>query len=293
VRLFGRLIGIALLAIALIVPPTLAQPNQIIVATGVPNGTYAQFFTEISRVCPQPPLKGVASHGSVENLERVMNNSASLAFVQADVLFAKKLVEHDPLVESVRTFLVLYLEEIHILIKASNDSITKFSDLAGKKVGVYGGSTITSLILYATTGVQPGHTETYPGPDEAVQALGGAIDAVLGVGGKPLPWVESLDAKYKLIPFDQFEKVSKIYYPAIINYSNLNQPGGVGTIAVPSLLITRDYKIPGMVTPLLQLRSCIVKNLEVLRETVGDHPKWNQVNPAIKGPWPYFEGSSN
>jgi TRAP-type uncharacterized transport system substrate-binding protein len=71
VRLFGRLIGIALLAMALIVSPTFAQPNQIIVATGVPNGTYAQFFTEISRVCPQSPLKGVASHGSVENLERV------------------------------------------------------------------------------------------------------------------------------------------------------------------------------------------------------------------------------
>jgi hypothetical protein len=48
-----------------------------------------------------------------------------------------------------------------------------------------------------------------------------------------------------------------------------------------------------MVTPLLQLRSCIVKNLQVLRETVGNHPKWQQVNPDIKGPWPYFEGSSN
>jgi TRAP-type uncharacterized transport system substrate-binding protein len=222
-----------------------------------------------------------------------MNNAASLAFVQADVLFAKKIVEHDPQVDSVRTFLVLYLEEIHILTQASNDSITKFSDLAGKRVGVYGGSIITSLILFATTGVQPARSQTYPGPDEAVRALGGAVDAVLGVGGKPLPWVEALDAKYRLIPFDQFEKVSKIYYPAILNYSNLNQPGGVPTIAVPSLLITRDYKIPAMVTPLLQLRACIVKNLQVLRETVGNHPKWQQVNPDIKGPWPYFEGSNN
>ena len=292
-RLYGGFIAIALLAMALGVSPTSAQPQQIIVSTGVADGTYAQFFTQFSRVCPQPPLKGVASHGSVENLERVMNNAASLAFVQADVLFAKKLVEHDPQVDSVRTFLVLYLEEIHILTQASNDSIAKFSDLAGKRVGVYGGSIITSLILFAITGVQPARSQTYPGPDEAVQALGGAVDAVLGVGGKPLPWVEALDAKYRLIPFDQFEKVSKIYYPAVVNYSNLNQPGGVPTIAVPSLLITRDYKIPAMVTPLLQLRSCIVKNLQVLRETVGNHPKWQQVNPDIKGPWPYFEGSSN
>ena len=292
-RLFGGFVAIALLAMALGVSPTSAQPQQIIVSTGVADGTYAQFFTQFSRVCPQPPLKGVASHGSVENLERVMNNAASLAFVQADVLFAKKLVEHDPQVDSVRTFLVLYLEEIHILTQASNDSIAKFSDLAGKRVGVYGGSIITSLILFAITGVQPARSQTYPGPDEAVQALGGAVDAVLGVGGKPLPWVEALDAKYRLIPFDQFEKVSKIYYPAVVNYSNLNQPGGVPTIAVPSLLITRDYKIPAMVTPLLQLRSCIVKNLQVLRETVGNHPKWQQVNPDIKGPWPYFEGSSN
>ena len=292
-RLYGGFIAIALLAMALGVSPTSAQPQQIIVSTGVADGTYAQFFTQFSRVCPQPPLKGVASHGSVENLERVMNNAASLAFVQADVLFAKKLVEHDPQVDSVRTFLVLYLEEIHILTQASNDSIAKFSDLAGKRVGVYGGSIITSLILFAITGVQPARSQTYPGPDEAVQALGGAVDAVLGVGGKPLPWVEALNAKYRLIPFDQFEKVSKIYYPAVVNYSNLNQPGGVPTIAVPSLLITRDYKIPAMVTPLLQLRSCIVKNLQVLRETVGNHPKWQQVNPDIKGPWPYFEGSSN
>jgi len=38
----------------------------------------------------------------------------------------------------VRTFLVLYLGEIHLLAEASNMSITKFTDLADKWVGDYG-----------------------------------------------------------------------------------------------------------------------------------------------------------
>ena len=288
----GTFLAITLLALAMLAPPMSAQSQPIIVATGVADGTYARFFSDIARTCPQPPLQGVASEGSVENLERVMNNKANLAFVQADVLFAKRLVEHDPAVESVRAFLVLYLEEIHILIQSSDTTITKFSDLANKKVGVYGGSVITSLILFAVTDVHPASSQTFPGPDEAVQALGKGIDAVLGVGGKPLPWMEALEPKYKLVPFDQFEKVSKIYFPAILNYSNLNQPGGVRTIAVPSMLITRDYKIPKMVTPLLQLHSCIIKNLNVLRETTGNHPKWREVNPDNKISWPYLEGAS-
>jgi TRAP-type uncharacterized transport system substrate-binding protein len=289
---FGAFVAITLLTLAMVAPSIFAQSQSLIVATGVRDGTYARFFSDISKTCPRPPLRGVASQGSLENLERVMNNKANLAFVQADVLFAKKLIEHDPGVEVIRAYLVLYLEEIHILIESSNTTITKFSDLANKRIGVYGGSVITALILFGGTGIQPAKTQTFAGPFEAVHALGKDLDAVLGIGGKPLPWVEALDAKYKLVPFDQYEKVSKVYFPAILNYSNLDQPGGIRTIAVPSMLITRNYTMSSMVTPLVQLRSCIVQNLKVLRETTGYHPKWSEVNPENKINWPYLEAAN-
>src|SRR5262249_9190742 len=122
----GAFVAISLLTLAMVAPPIFAQSQSLIAATGVPGGPYARFFSDISKTCPRPTLRGVASQGSVENLERVMNNKANLAFVQADVLFAKKLIEHDPGVEVVRAYLVLYLEEIHILIESSNTTITKF-----------------------------------------------------------------------------------------------------------------------------------------------------------------------
>jgi len=289
-KMRGVICAVLLVALALLASPLAGQQKPLIVSTGDANGTYVRFFNEIAKTCPDSPLRGITSKGSLENVERVINNDANIGFAQIDVLFAKRLIEHDPGVEHIRTLLVLYLEEIHILIPASSaSSIRVFSDLAGKRIGAYGGSDVTARILFATTKVQPAGILDFPGPTAAVRALGGTIDAVLGVGGKPLPWVKALSPQYKLVPFDEYAKVSTIYFPGLLDYTNLDQPGGVRTIAVPSLLITRDYTIPKIVTPLLTLRSCIIKNLETLRETVGNHPKWGQVNPANRGPWPYFE----
>lgn len=289
-KMCSLIFAVFLMSFALLVSPLAGQQKPLIVSTGDPNGTYVRFFNEMAKTCPDSPMRGITSQGAVQNLERVMNNDANVGFVQVDVLFAKRLIEHDPNVEHIRTLLVLYLEEIHILIPASSAaSIHDFTDLAGKRIGVYGGSDITARILFATTKVKPAAIRDFPGPTEAVRALGGTIDAVLGVGGKPLPWVAALSSNYKLVPFNEYAKVSNIYFPGLLDYSNLDQPGGVRTIAVPSLLVTRDYTIPALVTPLLALRSCILKNLETLRETVGNHPKWGQVDPANKGPWPYFD----
>jgi TRAP transporter TAXI family solute receptor len=286
----GLLCGALAVALALLTSPVAGQPAPLIVATGDPGGTYVRFFDEIQKACPDPPLRGVPSKGSVENLERVMNNEANVGFVQIDVLFAKRLVDHDPAVENIRTLLVLYLEEIHIIIPATSASTIKdFVDLAGKRVGVYGGSDITARILFAITKVAPASLRDFSGPQDALRALGTSVDAILGVGGTPLPWVAALTSKYKLVPFNEYAKVSNIYFPAVLDYSNLDQPGGIQTIGVPSLLITRNYQIPEMTTPLVNLRNCIVKNLETLRETVGNAPKWGQVDPSMRGPWPYFQ----
>jgi hypothetical protein len=55
----------------------------------------------------------------------------------------------------VRTFLVLYLGEIHLLAEPSNMSITKFTDLADKWVGDYGGSIITARVLLGEAASYP------------------------------------------------------------------------------------------------------------------------------------------
>jgi uncharacterized protein len=292
-RTVGTIAAITVFAAIGLVAPLSGQPKPLIVSTGDRDGTYVRFFSEIARVCPQPPLRALPSKGSLENLERVVNNQANLAFAQSDVLYSKKLIEHDPSVEHVRTFLVLYLEEVHILVPRYAASIRVFSDLAGKRIGTYGGGSITSRLLFARTKVQPASILDVAGPFDAIHELNGdTVDAIIGVGGKPLPWVAALGPDYKLLPFNVNADVSNIYVPARLEYSNLGQVGSVGTVAVPSLLITRDYKNPEITKPLLQLRGCIIKNLEALRDTVGNHPKWGQVNPTQKGPWPYFEGTS-
>jgi TRAP-type uncharacterized transport system substrate-binding protein len=292
-RTVGTILAIAVFAAIGLVSPLSGQPKPLIVSTGDRDGTYVRFFNEIARVCPQPPLRGITSKGSLENVERVVNNQANLGFAQIDVLYAKRLIEHDPYVEQVRTFLVLYLEEVHILIPRYTASIRVFSDLAGKRIGTYGGGSITSRTLFAMTKVHPASVQDFAGPFDAIRELiGDTVDAIIGVGGKPLPWVAALGPDYKLVPFNKYADVSKIYFPGRLEYSNLGQVSPVETVAVPSLLITRDYTKPEITKPLLQLRGCIAKNLEALRETVGNHPKWGQVDPTQKGPWPYFEGTS-
>lgn len=273
-------------------PASSESLDTLVVTTGGATGTYARFFNETLKVCAQPPLtewkgkQGQSSDGSRTNIDNLLGNTANVGFVQTDALFARKTIDNDPEVERIKVLLTLYPEEVHILTRSPN--IHRFSDLGNKRVRAWGGSHLTGLVLFYKTGVKPAQFFPVPNSDAAVtQVDKGDADAIISVGGQPLDWVLNLPPGWKIIPFDLVERVRDVYDVATVTYKNLS-PTGIKTVTTQSLLVTMDYRSKPKVEALTALRRCILANLDTLRETTGNHPKWRLVSEKNESVWPAY-----
>ena len=272
---------------------SMASAGELIVTTGVKGGTYSAFYDQIRGSCPNPVLsewmgpKGPAS-GSIENLKNLLGNKANIGFIQEDVLWSKKIIDSDPAIDGLKTLMVLYPEEIHIIVM-TRSSINRFSDLGNKKIATWGGSLITTKVLMGKTGLRPNVIVEATGADNAVQLLdSGKVEAIIAVGGQPVGWIENLPNKFKLAEFDRFQQVNDIYSKAVLNYPNLS-PAGINSISTMSMIVTRDYKTEAKITDLSDLVQCVYSHLDDLVETTGNHPKWELVKPDNKSSWPKYD----
>lgn len=273
-------------------PQTDQLPVPLIVATGASGGSYAQFFNEINRTCTPMEewhnAKNEPSTGSVRTLDALLQNQANLGFVQVDTLWARATIDKDANAGLLKVLLPLYPEEVHLLTRAS--TIRSFSEFSGKRIRAWGGSFVTGKVLFYKTGIRPQQFFEVPNRDTALQQVErNEADAILAVGGQPMGWVRDLPAGWRLVPFDMPDKLRDIgvYEPATLNYSNLS-PSGIATVAVQSSLVTIDYKSMTKVRSLITLRDCIWTNLDELRETTGNHPKWRVVSPKTVSSWPLY-----
>lgn len=275
-------------------PAAQAAPPTLNVATGSPTGTYSAMFKNVGLLCTQSAyLKERGTSGSLENIDLLLNNEVSLAFVQSDVLKARQQIDQDPRVENIRALLPLHREEVHlfarpavvkknILGKTSVTGVQNFADLKGKRVGAWGGSVITARVVGAMTGVSY-QIVTFKDQPTAFAALqGGQVDAVLAVVGQPATWVKNLSG-VQLVAVPTNPKLGAIYTPARLFYPNLG-PQSVPTIAVQSVLATRDFKTPDKKTLLLDYQKCAMDKLVNLQEDEGMHPKWQDVDFKT---WPW------
>ncbi|HYE75104.1 MAG TPA: TAXI family TRAP transporter solute-binding subunit, partial [Blastocatellia bacterium] len=268
-----------------------AAQQPLTVATGPDGGTYVRFFTEITQQCSQPPLQALsAPRGSLQSYEFLTRNAANIGFMQEDVLFGKKQIENDPDADNIKTLMVLYPEEIHIITRSPN--VNRFSDLGNKKIGSWGGSMVTAWVLFneKTTGIRPIEIKDTGNAGTAVQLLReGKLDAILAVGGQPLDWVQkNLDNSFKLVPFDRLQQAMTIGYErALLKYSNLFNGGIAETITTKSLLVTYNYESASKMRDLASLRNCIIEKLPEIRETTGTHAKWRLVNPKAPSKWEF------
>ncbi len=290
-RLSGLLLG------ALLAGPALSQSLSVLnVATGSKGGTYATMYKNLGDVCTSASwLRERQTSGSVENVDLLLSNQVSLAFVQLDVLKARDQIDGDPRAKAIRVLLALHQEEIHLIAKKPTkgflgrlSGVTRFSELGKKKVGAWGGSVVTANVLRAKAGVNF-EVAAYPTRDAALSALAaGQVDAVLAVVGQPADWVKALDSQqYTLLPLDlSAEKVSAFYQPARLIYPAFG--AAVPTYSVQSLLVTRDFKTPEKRAQLLKYQSCARAKLTRLQEDEGMHPKWNDVAFGPSG-WPEYK----
>ncbi|WP_420596574.1 TAXI family TRAP transporter solute-binding subunit [Deinococcus sp.] len=273
-----------------------AQSNVLNVGTGSKGGTYATMYKNLGYLCTSASwLRERQTSGSVENVDLLLSNQVSLAFVQLDVLKARDQIDGDPRAKEIRVLLPLHTEEIHLIAKKPTKNflgqvrgVTKFSGLGKDKVGAWGGSVVTANVLRAKAGVDF-EVVSFPTREAALAALAGdQVDAVLAVVGQPADWVKTLDGQqYNLVPLDIPEgKINAFYQPAKLIYPAFG--AAVPTYSVQSLLATRNFKTPDKRAQLLKYQSCAKNKLTELQENEGMHPKWNDVTFKEAG-WPDYK----
>lgn len=278
-----------------------AHAQSLVVATGSPGNTYSTMFKELASECGSSiQLTEKTTSGSNENVDLLVGNKVNGAIVQTDVMFYRARTED---LSSIKTLIALHPEEVHFVASAvpkfvggvlgiggKETTLSQVSELAGKKVGAAGGSVVTAQLV-RLQGEVPYTVTEYPSNKKAIEALAAdKIDAVVLVGGQPLSDVANLGTTYKLLSINDnlINKLKGVYRPAHLNYRTLGA-AGIQTVATDALFVTRDYKSPKYVSGLKALRSCFATNLTDLQESIGKHPKWQQVKADNQGKWPYLD----
>lgn len=277
-----------------------APPTFLDVATSPKGTSNSDMFHDLGQVCTSSAfLRQRQTSGSVENLELLLGNQVSLAFVQLDYLKAKEQIEHDPRVRDIKQLLALNADEIHVIAplpirkknifgKVTVQGAQSYRELSGQVVGAWGGSVTTARVLAAKSGIKT-QVQEFRNRDEAMTALAaGKVAAVISVVGQPADWVKALDPqRFTLLPIDlPASTFGGLYRPATLRYVGLGN--GVATYAVQRLLVTRDFKTPERRAMLGKYQACARAHLTELQETPGFHPKWNEVTFS-EHDWPEFK----
>lgn len=277
------------------------------VATGIPTGTYAKMFKDMGEVCTQAAyLRERGTSGTLENIELLLSNEVSLAFLQLDALEAKKQIDKDERVNFIKTLMPLYPEEIHVLVRSNLENVTggflvkrrvpvtKISQLTGRIIGAWGGSVITTRVVQAKAGVNFKSITAFQGRTAQADGLKalekGEVDALLVVSGQPVGWIKNLpQGQFRLLNIDVLDKLpSELYKPATISYPNLSIDA-VQTFSVLSILATRDFRTPQRANIISAYKNCVINKINDLREGEGHHAKWLVVDPAATATWPMYE----
>ncbi len=204
-------------------------------ADGSSSGTYEQFLQQIeAELNGAVVFKRVQSSGAIQNLDLLINNVVSVAFMHSDVLaFRSKSTD----MTHFKTLLALFSEDVQFLAlsqpKSNGWSFTKpapyntIEDLKGKKVGAAGGGVITANVIRNSLLSAGSTTYTvveFSSGGDALNALAnGDVDAVEFTGAAPLPNLQKLNSDYKIlsIPDNVAHQLSDIYHPATVTYVNM------------------------------------------------------------------------
>jgi uncharacterized protein len=248
------------------------------IATGTSEGTYYQIAQDIKQIAEQSgiPIEIVQTSGSFENINLLGSGKVDLAILQLDTLkFASDVLQARAginLLAEVKVVLNLFPEELHVIAK--NENIRSLDQLNGKKVAVgpeNGGSALTAEVLLTLYGVRV--EKSFEAPAEALQKLQtGALDALIFVGGAPVPAFEKLDRSFHFVRLPANPLMEQIYQKRQIPSAVYPWAAAMETYTVPSVVMTRDRKDEGYAAVIQKLVLAILTNKEKL--DASGHPKW-------------------
>lgn len=296
---FGKIAIVA----AMLAVVTVAQAQQVRVATGGPKGTYHAMFTNIAEKCGQEmAVVGVNTSGSLENLDKLTNKEVGAAFMQTDALFASAQGRD---LGGIRTLVAFHRESVHVIAPVNSGLKTEGNmlrmnrqdivfntaeDLAGYRVAAAGGSVVTAQLI-RLQGQLNWTVVPMANNDEVIAAVrSGQVQAGVMVGGQPLGNVRALDNNFKLLGFKPatVELLKTVYVGDRLSYPKISQTA-VQTIATEALLVTRVVNTPERQAALSNFRSCILRNVPEWQDADGAHPAWSNVSVDNKGKWAYYD----
>jgi TRAP transporter TAXI family solute receptor len=267
---------ILLLAVLALLLP--AHALAITIATGSSEGTYFKIAQDIKQIAEKEgiPIEIVPTNGSFDNINLLASGKVDLAIMQLDVLrFVAELMLKETglnILQEAKVALNLYLEEIHII--ARNPAIRTLKQLEGKRVAVgpeKSGSALTAEVLLA--GFEVKTQAVFDAPEDAVKKLArGEIDALIFVGGAPVPAFQKLDKSFHFVTLPQDSGLERLYPKKKIAKSVYPWADEVDTHAVPSAVMTRNRAETEYVSAMQRLVLLILSQKEQL-DAIG-HPKW-------------------
>jgi TRAP-type uncharacterized transport system substrate-binding protein len=283
-----------------------AQAKNFIVGQGSITGTYTEAFKELATACsteslPITPAFPDGKGDGATNLEALVNSQAQAAFVRNDVIFWQG---QGGQLGHIKTLFTLWPEAIHLVAKTqtaipvkrygvynSTETVTLSTiyDLTGRRIAAAGANQITANVLKAQSGINYEIVPAADAKDALAKLDAGEVQAVIFTAGKPLPVLAKLNTAYKLlaIPADVAKKVSMVYSPTTLTYSNLNQAFNIPSVEAQSIFVTKVFNTPAKIKQLSELRSCFFKRLSELQDEGS--PRWQSVSAKDQGKWSWYE----
>jgi uncharacterized protein len=249
------------------------------IATGPSDGSYFQIAQDIKNVAgkEQIDIQVIPTKGSIENLQLLGTGKVDLAIVQLDALrfvsdVLKKQKDFD-LFDSIKVVLNLYPEEIHVLSNKSD--IQTFYQLDGKRISVGtegGGTAITAAVLLSVYDLNA--TVSFDSFDDAMKKMEqGNLDAVMFVGGAPVPFIGKLDSKVHFVRLPANPALEEIYLRTNVGKSQYSWAAAdTETYAVPASIMGLDERDQKHAAQMQQLVLAILNSADYLK--ANGHPKW-------------------
>ena len=277
-----------LLALVIAFYPHLAW--ALTIATGPSDGSYFQIAQDIKNVAAKDGIEVqvMPTKGSLENLELLGGGKVDLAIVQLDALkFMSDVIKQDlglNLFEKIKVVLNLYPEEIHVL--TNKKDIQSFYNLEGKRVSVGprgGGTAVSAAVLFNVYDIKA--TVSEEPFEEAIKKMEqGSLDAVIFVGGAPVPFIGKLNAKFSFVRLPTNPALDQIYLRISLGKQQYGWAGAdTETYAVPAAIMGLDKRDEKYIAQVQQLVLTILNNREFLE--ANGHPKWK--SSIIQTYFPY------
>ncbi|WP_415790639.1 hypothetical protein [Deinococcus saxicola] len=151
---------------------------------------------------------------------------------------------------------------------------------------------ITAKVLSAKLAVPYSIVPVKDQPAAFAALNAGQADAVLAVIGQPAAWVKGLSG-VRLVPVPFSPPLESIYTSANLLYPNLSV-SGVPTVAVQSVLVTRNFKTPDKKERLLAWNtdSVCFSNKPGRRRFVNSTPATRTSPPRVRSDFRRFVNDS-